>query len=371
MRNIEELRKEIDAIDRELVALFERRMDVVSEVAAYKIETGKALKDPEREKDLIAKNMTFLKNNHYQHYLKVFFKDIMECSRSYQSTLIETEQVVNPLNLKGLVVFQGVEGSFSSLALKNFFGDVKRKAVESFDDVFKQVYRGEADYGILPIENSSTGAINEVYDLLKAYQIHIVGEYYQPVSHHLIGLKEAELEDIESIYSHAQGFKQCSNYLKDKAYTHYAYLNTAKSVEHIKTLNDKKNAAIASSYAAELYDLKILKSSIEDNSHNTTRFVVVAKDSIEDTRANKISLILSIAHEPQSLFKVLEKISNHQVNMLKIESRPIPDKPWAYAFYIDVEGHLKSDRIRSLLKEINAVTHHMMILGNYYTTKGE
>lgn len=371
MRNIDELRKEIDEIDRELVALFERRMDVVTEVAAFKIETGKPLKDSEREKELIDKNATFLKNDAYKHYLKVFFKDIMECSRSFQSTLIETKHEINPLNLNGVVAFQGVEGSFSSLALRNFFGDVKRTAVASFDDVFKLVYKGEADYGILPIENSSTGAINEVYDLLKAYQIHIVGEYYQRVSHHLIGLKDAKLEDIEAIYSHAQGFKQCSDYLKDKPYTHYAYLNTAKSVEHIKDLNDKHNAAIASDYAAELYKLKILEHSIEDNSQNTTRFVIVSKDAMHDPKANKISLVLSIAHEPQSLYKVLEKISNYQVNMLKIESRPIQDKPWAYAFYVDIEGHLQSDVIRRLFKEIKSVTHHMMILGNYHSTKGE
>lgn len=370
MRNIEELRKEIDKIDQELVALFERRMDVVNEVAKFKIATGKALKDSNREKTLIEKNITFLKNKDYKHYLKVFFKDIMESSRSFQSQLIEENQIINPKQLKSSVVFQGVEGSFSSLALKNYFGDVERYSVKTFEDVFMDVYAGKVNYGIVPIENSSTGAINEVYDLLKKYDIQIVGEYYQKVSHHLIALEDAELDDIKTIYSHAQGFKQCSEYLKDKDYEHLVYLNTAKSVEHIKNLNKRSNAAIASSYAAEIFNLKILEYGIENNSLNTTRFVIIAKHAMPDKHANKISLVLSIAHEPQALFKVLEIISRYGINMLKIESRPIEDKPWSYAFYIDIEGHLQDAVMTDLMDEIRVITQNMMILGNYHSTKG-
>lgn len=371
MKDIKDLRVEIDTIDKELVRLFEKRMDVVKHVAEYKIATNKPLKDPDREVALIEKNLTFLKNKAYSHYLKVFFKDIMESSRNYQSTLIDKVESDFVESYTGKVAFQGVEGSFSSIALTEFFGDkVSRIHTETFENVFKMVHEKEVDYGILPIENSSTGAINEVFDLLKAYQVKIVGEYYLKVRHHLIGLKDSTLENIQAIYSHEQGFKQSSEFLKDKDWTHFAYINTAKSVEHIKQLNDLSCAAIASEAAASVYDLKIIKRDIQNSDHNATRFVIISSDQKRHNRANKISLILSIAHEPQSLFKVLEKISEFHVNMLKIESRPIPDKPWAYSFYLDLEGNLEDGNIKKLMSEIKDVSHNIMILGNYYSTQG-
>lgn len=368
MRDIEELRKEIDSIDKELVELFERRMNVVKEVATYKINTNKPLKDPEREAELIKKNVALLDNPEYERLLSVFFKDIMEYSRSYQQTIIGHKATIFEEKENATVVFQGVEGSFSSIALHKFFTNVKTTSRTTFEETFKALYNEEADYAILPIENSSTGAINQVYDLLLKYDMSIVGDVYLKIRHHLIG--KGPIESIKAVYSHEQGFKQSQTYLSQKAWDHFTYANTAESVKHVKSLNDSSYAAIASQEAAKLYEMDILEENIHDHDYNTTRFIVLSKDKVVDNNANKISLVLRLSHEPKALFKVLETIANQSVNMLKIESRPIPDKPWAYMFYIDIEGALEDPIIQDIMTRLQEVTHTVMILGNYYSRNG-
>lgn len=372
MKNIEELRKEIDLIDQKLVELFEARMKVVEDVATFKIMNNAPLKDSKREASLIKKNVALLKDPKYGKFLGAFFRDMMEYSRTYQKELMPDQLKPAPKEYcESKVVFQGLEGAFSSIALTEYFGKVRdRISVERFEDVFETLIQKSADFGILPIENSSTGAINEVYDLLRKYQMHIVGDYYLPIKHHLIGFPNTDIENLEAIYSHEQGFKQSINYLRDKNWKQYTYFNTAKSVAFVKELGNPKYAAIGSSSAAEAYGLKLLVSNIQDHDFNTTRFIIISHDQLELECMNKISIIVHLAHEPQALFKVLKIISDHHVNMFKIESRPVMDKPWEYLFYIDFEGSLDDERSQKMLNEIRSVVRKIDILGSYFSRNG-
>ena len=371
MRNIEDLREDIDKIDRQLVKLFEERMKVVEEVAAYKIATGKALKDPERESELIRKNVALLEDSRFERLLSVFFKDIMEYSRTHQQTLMTTTQILSHLIKSNPIVgFQGINGSFSSIAVDKFFQNRhETKPYTTFEETFASLYYNEVDYIVLPIENSSTGAINEVYDLLLKYEMQIVGDLYLKVRHNLIGTKDS-IDDIRAVYSHEQGFKQSRSFLSNYDWKQFSYSNTAESVKHIKSLNDKTLAAIGSTQAAEVYGLDVLESDIQDHDYNTTRFVVLSKCTLNDETSNKISMVIRLSHEPQSLFSVLELIAKENINMLKIESRPIPDKPWAYMFYIDIEGNIQDEQTKRTIESIKAVCHSVLILGNYYSRNG-
>lgn len=371
MKNIKELREDIDLIDRELVKLFEKRMEVVEEVAKYKSSNKLPLKDEKREESLITKNVSLLKNHKYDRLLKIFFKDLMEYSRTLQSELMDKEIINLEKDFNNCkVAYQGIEGSFSSIALKKYFGDkIECKNVLLFEDAFISLQNSEVDYIILPIENSSTGSINEVYDLLKKYSVSIVGETYIPIIHNLIGTDGTTINTIKEVYSHEQGFKQSNSFLKSYDWKEYTYYNTAKSVKFIKESNRIDFAAIGSLEAAKYYGLNIIKDSIQNTENNTTRFVIISTKKIITKDANKISFITRTSHEPKSLYKILKKIADSNVNMLKIESRPVLDKPWEYIFYIDIKGSLNNTLIKTLLKEIEEEALYMLVLGNYYSER--
>ncbi|MCH4887336.1 chorismate mutase [Acidaminobacter sp. JC074] len=370
MRDIEELRKDIDGIDRELVKLFEKRMKVVEEVATYKIATGKALKDPQREAALIEKNVALLEDSRFERLLSVFFKDIMEYSRTHQQTLMTAvEDQAHDLKKNPIVGYQGINGSFSSIAVKKFFKEsYSTQSFTTFEETFDSLYNNQVDYIVLPIENSSTGAINEVYDLLLKYEMQIIGDVYLNVRHNLIG--QGSIDKIQAVYSHEQGFKQSRKFLSDFDWQHFSYSNTAESVKHVKALNDETLAAIASVEAAEAYGLDVLVENIQDHDYNTTRFVVLSKKALNDDLSNKISMVIRLSHEPRSLFNVLELIAKSNINMLKIESRPIPDKPWAYMFYIDIAGNINDEKTKETLEQVRQACHSVLILGNYYSRNG-
>lgn len=372
MKTIDELRIEIDEIDEALVKLFERRMKTVEGIANYKIKNGLALKDTSREQAVIEKNTSRLSDETYELYLKGFLKDLMASSRSYQKTLMSDVPAQEAIDYsKARVAFQGLEGAYSSIALSKYFNEVKdRVSVKNFDDVFDAVDSGNVDYGILPIENSSTGAINHIYDALLRYDVKIVGEVYLPIEHHLIGHKDASIDDIREVYSHEQGFKQSKVFLNEYNWKHYSYRNTAESVAHVKESMNKELAAIGSEDASKLYGLKILASCIQDHESNSTRFIVIAPKAVSVKDGDKISLLLQLHHEPKSLFNALEVFANANVNMLKIESRPIADKPWSYTFYIDIEGSLSTDHINEMLSKLSHTVQDYHILGEYKMRNG-
>jgi len=373
---LDPLRKEIDEIDTALLKLFERRMEVVKGVGEYKKKNNLPIFNENREQQVIDKIVGKLESKVIEKETIELFSTLMKVSRDYQDKIIKGENHREQLSASNeetvkeravcKVVYQGVPGSFSEEALNNFFGENTIKYnVEEFEDVFKKLKEEDIDYGVLPIENSSTGGISEVYDLLRKYDAFIVGEKIVKVEHNLLGVKDTSLEDIKEVYSHPQAFSQSHEYLKDKKWKLLPYQNTAISAKYVKECNDKVKGAIGSKRAAEIYDLKILEKNINFNSTNSTRFIIVGKKMELKESNDKISLVFSTAHEIGALYKVLSNIFNNKLNMLKIESRPIHNKPWEYFFYVDIQGNLLNANEKNAIEEIKKQCSYFTILGNY------
>lgn len=264
------------------------------------------------------------------------------------------------------VGFQGDRGSFSEEALLNYFGDVERRNYPSFEMLVEKVIAGEVAYGILPVENSSTGGIKDVYDLLKDKTIYIIGEVIQPISHNLLGIPGSSVDKLEKIYSHPQALDQSKVFLNGLTnVTLIPYKNTASSAKLVEEMKDPSIGAVASKRAAECYGLSTLKEDIQYNTHNYTKFVVLKKELEIKETADKISLIIDVNHEPGALFKGLKIFSDYQLNMMKIESRPIVGRPWEYVFYIDFQGRLDSPKVKKALEELEKYVNDCKILGNY------
>ena len=369
--DLDKLRQEIDEIDRELVDLFEKRIDIVSKVADYKRKHGISVLDQKREDNLIEKNISYLKNQKLAIDTERFFRALMEISRDYQSRRISINLESHSKNMQldnnTIIGYQGVEGSYSFEALKKYFGyEVKTRNLESFEKVFMALSSGEIDFGVLPIDNSSTGEIKDTYDLIRDYGAYIVGEIELKVSHNLLGSKGATLSDIEEVYSHSQGFQQCAKFLKNYPdWKLIPYQNTAVSAKYVSDSNSKSKAAIASMLAKELYDLELLAPEINSSSNNFTRFIIVGRDLIESADFNKISVVFSTIHKAGTLYSMLKDFAENNINMLNIKSRPISEKPWEYFFYVDFEGNFEDENTKKALSNIQNKSNYFKILGNY------
>jgi len=263
--------------------------------------------------------------------------------------------------------YQGVPGAYSEEALITFFGENNKTIrYDDFEDVIKGVLSEEIKYGILPIENSSTGAITSVYDLHKIYNVYIVGEQMIKINHNLLGIKNSFISDINEIYSHPQGFEQSSKFLKSHpTWKQIAYFNTAMSASLVNEKQNKSFAAVASKRAAKIFNLEILAENINNDSTNTTRFIIIGKHLEKDDEFNKISLLLRISNEVGSLYGVIKRLADQNINMLKIESRPIEGIPWEYDFFIDIDGNLKDEQLCHSLSNLEKSAHQIKILGNY------
>lgn len=357
MLDINKLRDEIDEIDKQIIELFERRMDVVLNVAKYKQERNLPIFNGAREDAVIEKNLKRLKNKDYSEYAEKFLNDMMTTSRELQQSVMG--------QLK--VGVQGVEGSFSEEAKINYFGEKKGIVFyEEFEDVFLALKNGEIDYGILPVENSSTGAITKVYDLMKDNGFYIVGEQCVKVKQNLIGLKGTQLSDIKEVYSHPQGFAQSSEFLKNhKDWIQIPYHNTALSVKLVCDKGDKSKVAIASERAAKRYGLEIVKGNINDEVENITKFVVIGKKLEYDKTSDRVSIVFSLEDEAGTLYKLLRHFSENNINLKKVESRPISNLPWKYVLYLDFEGNLDSAEVKNAIALIQEKSRYFKLLGNY------
>lgn len=376
LEKLDNLREKIDTIDEEIVKLFEERMDIVRRVAEYKKENSMEILNTNRENQVIETQLNNLKNKSIQKETEELLKYIMYISRSLQNKIIgeedlETEKYKEKykvINDKPLVVgFQGVPASFSHEALFKHFGeDTKAINFKNFKDVFEALKNGSIEYGILPIENSSTGGINEVDDLLREYNFHIVGEKCLKVEHNLLAIKDAEISDIKEVYSHAQGFLQSSKFFEE--YDNWKlipYLNTAKSAEYVSEENNKSKACVASKKAGELYGLKIIEENINNNNNNHTRFIIIASQMEVDKNCDKISIVITLPHKVGTLYNITRHFYNNNLNMTKIESRPAVNKSWEYFFYIDFCGNMQEENAINALKEIEKESVYFKLLGNY------
>lgn len=272
------------------------------------------------------------------------------------------------------VGYMGVPGAYSHLALQQYFSGqpVEARNFMLFEDVVAAVMDGTVRYGVLPIENSSTGGITEVYDLVRRYGANIVGEKIVKVEHCLLGLPGASLDDITEVYSHPQGFSQCRAFFKKHpAMQQFNYYNTAKAAEMVAEKKDVHKAAVAGAQAAEQYGLAILARGINTNQSNYTRFIIISRQQELAADADKITLIVSLKHQPGSLYRVLSHFARYQINMTNIESRPIPGQPWEYYFHMDITGHLTDEAVQKALNDLPEDTTECKILGNYRADHGK
>jgi chorismate mutase/prephenate dehydratase len=264
------------------------------------------------------------------------------------------------------VAFQGEIGAYSEEAAVQFFGsEVLIKPCRNLSDVFQVVEKGEVRYGIVPIENSLEGSVNQTYDLLLGSELKVCNEVILKVTHCLIASPSAELNSIKVVYSHPQALAQCRNFLERLQVEEIPTYDTAGSVKMIKEKGLEGSAAIAGERAARIYQMKVLASGIENSPQNFTRFFVLSNQDSPPTGNDKTSLIFSTKHVPGALFKALEGFAVHDVNLTKIESRPIIGKPWEYNFYLDFEGHKIEEKIQKALENLKRNTVFMKLLGSY------
>ena len=376
MRDLKEIRKEIDDIDGKLVELFEKRMELCRQVAEYKIETGMQVLDRKRETEKLGTLSELAGSDFARYGVRELFTQIMSMSRKLQYELLADHGVVTGLpfemipNLpksRAKVVYQGVEGAYSHAAALQFFGERARLFnVKTWDDAMKALCAGTADFAVLPIENSSAGSVADIYDLLVKFDNYIVGETYVKVDHVLLGLPEAELSDVRLVYSHPQGLWQCSMYLDEhKDWIRHSTGNTALSAREVKEAGDKTRAAIASEMAGRLYGLKILDRSVMNHKGNTTRFIVVASKKFYEASADKLSVCFETKHENAALYNMLSHLTYNGLNMVKLESRPILGRPWEFRFFVDFEGNLGDAGVKNALRGILEEANYFRILGNY------
>ncbi|MCH4218231.1 MAG: prephenate dehydratase [Megasphaera sp.] len=267
----------------------------------------------------------------------------------------------------------GTPGSYSYKAMTEFFAGKQLDATyySQFEDLVQTVASGSVRYGVLPIENSSTGGITEVYDLIHRYDCSIVGEKYIKVEHHLMALPGTELEDITTVYSHPQGLAQCRDFLKHHENWHlHPYYSTSQSAKRVEEMQRHDMAAIANETSAELYHLRIIAPCINDNTTNFTRFFIIAPHLEEKGKHDKITLVLTVRHEPGALYHVLGYFFYNGMNMTHLESRPIKGKPFEYFFHIDVMGDLRDTGIARALTDLSKHCKYFKILGNYPADSG-
>ncbi len=371
---LKSLRDQIDGIDAELIRLLEDRMKLTEQVADYKIKAGKAVYDPAREKEKIERASAMVRHPENQEAIGAILNQIMAVSRTRQYERIplrENEKFgfrqIPACRRKGKVVYQGTMGAYGHQAVLGYFGkDADCYPVSSFENVMKDVRSGKADFGVLPAENTSTGIINDVYDLTDSYDICISGQYVVKVEHVLLGLPGSDLSMIRTIYSHPQGLMQCSDFLSClPAVKKVTMLNTAVSAMHVQEGGDPTQAAIASPLAGQYYGLDILQKGISNNSNNSTKFIIIQKDREFTPDADGISIKFELAHTSGTLYRILGFIIFNHLNMSMIESRPVQGEKWRYRFYIDLDGNLDQPAVRDALLGIAQEAEEFHILGNY------
>lgn len=376
MADLLELRDRIDEIDREIARLYEARMGVCREVGEYKIANGSKVFDRQREKEKISAVKTMVHGEFNKKGIGELFEQLMAMSRKLQYQLLTEKGALGKLPFidveeldwkNSRIVFQGTEGSYSQEAMFRYFGkEINSFHVQKFRDAMEAIEEGSADFAVLPIENSTAGAVDEVFDLLVEFENYIVDELVLPVRHALAGLPDATLSDIERVYSHPQALMQSARYLDEhRDWQQISVANTAVAARKVLEDDDVKKAAICSEHAAEVYGLKVLDREINDNPANSTRFIIVTNQKIFRKNASKISICFEVSHESGSLYHMLSHFIYNDLNMTKIESRPIEGRPWEYRFFVDFDGNMADPAVKNAIRGLREESRNLKILGNY------
>lgn len=375
MKDLKKIREEIDEIDSQIVSLYEQRMQRTTEVAEYKISVGKQVLDKQREQEKI-QSVKEQAGEENRFGVGELFEQIMAMSRKRQYQLLRQHGQAGELGFAAVdalpfhtkrIVYQGTEGAYSQLAMKAYFGEkTKGYHVDTWRDAMEAIKKGEADYAVLPIENSSAGIVGENFDLMLEYDNYIVAEQTIKIEHALLGLPDAEISDIKTVYSHPQALMQSVDFLNEHdAWERVPVKNTAVAARQVVKEQRKDQAAIASEVTADIYGLKILRRNINYSDENSTRFIIVGGEQLRLKGADKVSICFEVSHESGSLYRMLSHFMFNNLNMFKIESRPIKDKSFEYRFFVDLEGDLGDGAMQNALKGLSEEALYIKILGNY------
>lgn len=373
-----DLRKEIDNIDEQLIPLLLKRMSISEQVARYKVERGIPVLNAEREQQIL--DNVAEKCGAQGDTIKTVFSATMDASRALQHKIIgggkklrdtiEGAKSSGKLTANGeSVACQGVEGAYSGVTANTLFPDSPVRFYKQFEDVFEAVNKGEAKFGVIPVENSTAGSVHESYDLIMKYRFYVVGAYDLKIEHCLCAKADTKYEDITDVYSHPQALSQCNNFLKSFDFTGVNFSNTAAAAEFVAKSSKNNIAVICSELAAKKYGLKILKRNVQNNNNNRTRFIVISKELVIGEDADKISLIFSAPHTTGSLYRVLGRFSMAGLNLTKLESRPIENADFDYYFYVDVMGSVKDESTLDLICALYDELPEFEFLGNYFECK--
>ena len=376
--DLEKIRNEIDAVDDKIAELYEKRMSLVGQVVEAKKQSGKAVYDSDRERKILLRVSDKVSDEN-KVYLKRVFETMFETSRAYQTANVEYDSNIGSkikdalsrgeqsFPVKAKIACQGVSGAYSGIAADRLFELADITYFKNFDGVFQAVEKGFCKYGVLPIENSYAGSVNQVYDLMKKHKFYIVKSIRLAVNHNLIMNKEANVSDIKEILSHEQALLQCKNYLEKFIGVKITpCANTAVASKILSESGRKDLAVISSRECAEIYNLKIVQANIQDSNDNYTRFILIAKDMEFYGGAKKISIMTTLPQNtPGSLNKLLSKFANTGINLTKLESRPLVGSGFEFMFYFDFECDIKNRSVQNLLSELDNSTEQFTFLGAY------
>ena len=376
MASLGELRAQLAQVDDEIVRLYEERMKLCEAVGEYKVRTGSKVFDRQREREKLADVAAKVSTDFNKKGVQELYQQLMSMSRKLQyQQLVQAGALgrlpfiqIDSLDKENArIVFQGTEGAYSQAAMQAYFGkDCNSFHVRTFRDAMYAIEEGAADYAVLPIENSTAGAVAQMYDLLVEFENYIVGETILPITHTLAGLPGTDLGDIRRVYSKAEALMQTSRFLDEHSdWQQISVANTAIAAQKILEDGDKSQAAVCSAYAARIHGLSVLKEGINDDAGNSTRFIVVTNQKVFLKEARKISLCLELPHESGSLYHLLSHFIYNDLNMTKIESRPIEGRSWEYRFFIDFEGNLAEAGVKNAIRGLREESRSLKILGNY------
>ncbi len=378
--DLSQIRKKIDSIDDQIAALLCERLTCSQQVAQYKQENGIAVLNEAREQEVLARvaavsDALDTDKNGYARANALVYSTVMEVSRALQHRMLGAGHTLRerlekaPRELiaasTARVVCQGTKGAFSHQAARMLFDGAQPQFVDTWDDVLDAVTSGGADYGLLPVENSSTGSVHEVFDRIMANRCHIAAAVEVPVRHCLLGVKGARLEDVQTVVSHSQALSQCRAFIREHNFVGRPYANTAMAAQWVAQQGDRAIAAISSAEAATEWGLDILANDIQSFDGNTTRFVAVSRELYIPADANRITLLFCLPHVTGSLYHTLARFALEGLNLTKLESRPLKNGSFEYAFYLDFEGDLKNENTVALLCALAEELPQFTLLGHY------
>lgn len=375
MSDLKELRSKIDVIDAQIVELFKKRLTLCTALGAYKRKVGMPVIDKQREREKISTLVAFADDDFAKHAVEELFKQIISISRKYQYKVLDSKgfkESQDFLQVDGLwsenikVVYQGIPGAYSQEALLDYFGEyVDNYCVNTWKKAMEDIRDQKADYAVIPIENSTSGIVSDVYDLLTEFDNYIVRYVDIGINHALLGTNDSTVPDIKTVISHPQAILQSKEFIKEHGWSVVTSANTAMSAQEVAKKNDKTVAAIASVKNAEIYGLRVLTEHLNKSDVNTTRFIILSRKQICRKDANKILICFELDDEKGSLYGALSHIIYNDVNIAKIDSRPIPDKKWKYRFFVEMKGKVNDRGVVNALIGMKDETLNLKILGNY------